>query len=234
MRRFAVFAFILLLFVSATVSSNNKIVKITFDEKDNHFISIVGYWHFDKDSVNRVYSVDGRKWARGTLSQGVVEKAKSLYGERYAEFLDNVKAYKYFPLSIFKDIDNFTNGKITVKFKSISGKIDQAAGIAFDIKKNGDYLVIRANPLENNLVLFRLKNGRRRSVQWIRNVKTPSNTWHTLEVVIKDNKVEGYLNGKKYIDYTNKTPISGKIGLWSKADSYVMFDDFTVECSNNY
>ena len=211
-----------------------KTIKITFDDESGfgpskHFSSIVGYWHLGKDGDNVVYCVDGRKWARGTLAKGVAEKAKALYGERYAEFLDNVKAYRYFPLSIFKELDNFKNGKITVRFKTISGKIDQAAGIAFDIKKNGDYLVVRANPLENNLVLFQLKNGRRRPVQWIRRVKTLPHVWHTLTVVIKGQRIQGFLDGKKYVDFKARSPISGKIGLWSKADSYVYFDDFTVE-----
>ena len=205
-----------------------KSVTVDFEKGADGFASIVGYWHVDKDGKNTVYAVDGRKWARGTLSPGVAEKAKALYGERYAEFLDNVQAYKYFPLTVFKGIEDFRKGEISVQFKAISGRIDRGAGIAFDIKKNGDYLVIRANPLENNIVLFRLKNGRRSVVQWIRNVKTPSKVWHTLKVVIDGKKVYGYMNDKLYIKYTNKKPISGRIGLWSKADSYVFFDNFKV------
>jgi hypothetical protein len=34
---------------------------------------------------------------------------------------------------------------------------------------NGDYLTIRANPLENNLVLWKFEKGKRSSVTWIRN-----------------------------------------------------------------
>ncbi len=225
----------ILVFVAILITplfAQSKIV-INFDDESGmgpskYFSSIVGYWHLAKDGNNVVYAVDGRKWARGTLAKGVAEKAKALYGERYAEFLDNIKEYKYFPLSIFKNLKDFRRGTLIVRFKAISGVIDQAAGIAFDIKENGDYLVIRANPLENNLVLFRLRNGKRSVVQWIKNVKTPSKTWHTLMVVIRGKKIEGYLNGKKYINYINKTPISGRVGLWSKADSYVFFDDFQI------
>ncbi len=74
-----------------------------------------------------------------------------------------------------------------------------------------------------------MERGRRSSVQWIRNVATPSNTWHTLKVVVNGKRIEGYLNGKKYVDYAWKEDISGKIGLWSKSDSYVFFDNFMVE-----
>ena len=194
-----------------------------------NFSSFVGYWHIDKDGRNKVYAVDGRKWGKGLVSKGIVSKAKGLYGERYAEFLDNLEAYKYFPLSICKNINVYTGGSMTVKFKGISGRIDQAAGIAFNIKQNGDYLVVRANPLENNLVLFKMKRGKRRSVQWMRNAKASSNRWHTLKATIKGNNIKGFLNDKLYINYKWKEKIRGKIGLWSKADSYVFFDDFSIK-----
>ena len=192
------------------------------------FSAFVGAWHIDKDGNNIVYAVDGRKWKNGLMAEGIAAKAKAMYGERYAEFLDNLQAYKYFPLSIYKNIANFTNGTISVEFKAISGRIDQGAGIAFNIKKNGDYLVIRANPLEQNLVLFKMEKGHRSSVQWHRGVPHASQKWHTLKVVINGNLVEGFLNGKKYISYKAPEKLEGKIGLWSKSDSYVLFDNFKV------
>ncbi len=201
----------------------------TFAAASEHFSAFVGRWHIDKDNDNPVYAVDGRKWERGLMAEGIAQKAKALYGKRYAEFLDNLEAYKYFPLSIYKECDNFQNGTIEVSFKTISGRIDQAAGIAFNIKPNGDYLVIRANPLEQNIVLFKMEKGHRSSVQWIRGVPHKSGKWYSLKIVIRDNKVEGYLNDKKYISYQHKEKIEGKIGLWSKADSYVFFDNFSVQ-----
>ena len=189
----------------------------------------MGRWHIDKGDADLVYAVDGRKWSQGTMAQGIAEKAKAIYGERYAEFLDNLDAYKYFPLSIYKGIDNFKNGSISVAFKGISGRIDQAAGIAFNIKPNGDYLVIRANPLENNMVAFKMEKGRRSVVQWIRDVSIKTNKWYTLKVIIKGNEIKGYLNGKEYIHFYSEKEIEGKIGLWSKSDSYVLFDDFQAE-----
>jgi hypothetical protein len=41
-------------------------------------------------------------------------------------------------------------------------------------------------------------------------------------------KVEGYLNGKLYLEHTLPAPVSGRIGVWSKADSVVYFDDYRV------
>lgn len=193
------------------------------------FSSFVGKWHIDKDKDNLVYAVDGRRWEKGLVSEGIVSKAKGLYGKRYAEFLDNLEAYKYFPLTICKGVEDFSGGVITVRFKGISGRIDQAAGIAFNIKRNGDYLVVRANPLENNMVMFKMERGRRSAVQWIRKARINSRIWYTLKVVINGKNIRGYLNDKLYINYNWKNRISGKIGLWSKADSYVFFDDLTIK-----
>jgi hypothetical protein len=47
-------------------------------------------------------------------------------------------------------VPDFRDGEISVRFEGISGRIDQGAGILFNLKPNGDYLTIRANPLENN------------------------------------------------------------------------------------
>lgn len=74
-----------------------------------------------------------------------------MYGERYAEFLDSVKAFAYFPYVVARDISDFREGEISMRFKALAGRVDQAGGILFDLKPNGDYLAMRANALENNL-----------------------------------------------------------------------------------
>lgn len=192
------------------------------------FAPAVGNWIIGIDNDNKVLVVDGRKWSRGKASAGLADKARALYGERYAEFLDNVKAYAYFPFAVYQQVDNFTNGEITVRFKGVAGRIDQGAGILFDLKPNGDYYTIRANPLENNLVLWQFKRGKRSSVSWVRNVPTPTRKWHELKVKIEGNLVKGYVNGKQFIGHKLPAPVSGKVGLWTKADSVVYFDDYKV------
>ncbi len=192
------------------------------------FTPAVGNWIIGKDAENTVLVVDGRKWKRGIASAGLADKARALYGERYAEFLDNVTAYAYYPFAVAGKIKNFVGGEITVRFKGVAGRIDQGAGILFDLKPNGDYYTVRANPLENNLVLWRMKQGKRSSVAWVRNVKTPTRQWHSLKVTVKGNLVKGYVNGKQYLAHRLPAPVTGKIGLWTKADSVIYFDDYRV------
>jgi hypothetical protein len=196
------------------------------------FVPVVGFWRIEKDGGKNVLVVDGRQWKEGQSSAGIADKARALYGERYAEFLDRVQAYAYYPYVVAPNITNFTEGEITVRFEGLSGRIDQGAGILFNLKPNGDYLTIRANCLEENLVLWKFEKGKRSSVSWVRNTPTATHQWHDLKVRINDTKVEGYLDGKLYLQHTLTEPVSGRIGLWSKADSHMYFSDYTVTTKN--
>src|SRR5262249_51528146 len=120
-------------------------VKIDFSDETTgaepkSFVSVVGVWRIDADGDNKVLAVDGRQWKEGQTAAGIADKARALYGDRYAEFLDRVQAYAYFPYTVAKDVADFRNGEISVRFEGISGRIDQGAGILFNLKTNGDYL----------------------------------------------------------------------------------------------
>ena len=223
-----VFAALVLPVVAAQQPMKIEFANDTVGAEPKSFGSVVGIWRIENEGGNRVLAVDGRQWKEGQASTGIADKARALYGERYAEFLDRVQAYAYFPYTVAQDVQDFRNGDITVRFEGISGRIDQGAGILFNLKPNGDYLTVRANCLENNLVLWKFEKGKRSSVKWIRDTPTASKQWHELKVRIAGATVEGYLDGKRYLEHTLPEPVSGRIGLWSKADSHVYFDDFTV------
>jgi hypothetical protein len=221
------------LFASLLLATAAQPLEIDFSNESvgaepKSFLSVVGVWRIETDGNNKVLVVDGRQWKEGQTSAGIADKARALYGERYAEFLDRVQAYAYFPYAIAKDVDDFGNGEISVRFEGISGRIDQGAGILFNLKPNGDYLTVRANALENNLVLWKFEKGKRSSVKWIRNTPTATHQWHDLKVRIAGTKVEGYLDGKLYLEHILPEPVAGRIGLWSKADSHMYFDNYTV------
>src|SRR5881227_1367274 len=212
-------------------------IKIDFTDETvggepKSLLPVVGVWRVENERGNNVLAVDGRQWKEGQSAAGLADKAKALYGERYAEFLDRVQAFAYYPYAVVKDVDDFKGGEISMRFEGISGRIDQGAGILFNLKTNGDYLTVRANCLENNLVLWKFEKGKRSSVKWIRDTPTPSRQWHELKVRIAGAKLEAYLNGKRYLEHTLPEPVSGRIGLWSKADSYVYFDGYTATSSN--
>jgi hypothetical protein len=221
------------LLASLLIAAAAQPLKIDFFDESvgaepKSFLSVVGVWRIETDGANKVLVVDGRQWKEGQTSAGIADKARALYGERYAEFLDRVQAYAYFPYAIAKDVNDFRNGEISVRFEGISGRIDQGAGILFNLKPNGDYLTVRANALENNLVLWKFEKGKRSSVKWIRDTPTATHQWHDLKVRIAGTKVEGHLDGNLYLEHVLPEPVSGRIGLWSKADSHMYFNGYTV------
>ena len=194
------------------------------------FLAVVGNWSIIEDnSGKRVLAVDGRSWLRGQPSGSLAEKARSIYGARNEEFIDNVKAWAYFPYAIAKDIDDFHDGEITVWFKIVAGQLDECAGILFNLKPNGDYLTVRFNGMEDNVVLWTFNKGVRKFVKrGSENVPLQKNTWHSLKISVNGTSLQAALDGRHLLDYTLAEPVSGKVGLWSKTDSVIYFNDFTV------
>ena len=200
----------------------------TVGAEPTSFAAAVGSWRIATDGDRKVLMVDGSKWKEGQPSAGLADKARTLYGERYAEFLDNVTNYAFYPIAVARQIDDFQDGEISVRFKGLAGRIDQGAGIMFNLQPNGNYYTLRANALENNLVLWKYERGRRSSVKWVRNTPTATLQWHDLKVEVHGAQIKGYLDGKLYLEHTLPAPVSGRIGVWSKADSVVYFTDYRV------
>jgi len=105
----------------------------------------------------------------------------------------------------------------------------KCAGILFNLKPNGDYLTVRFNGKEDNLVLWTFNKGVRKFVKkGAENMPLELNKWHEIKIAIHGTQLEGWLNGKRLLDYTLAEPVSDKVGLWSKTDSVSYFDEFTV------
>jgi len=173
--------------------------------------------------------IDGRVWKRGQPAGGLADKARELYGARNEEFIESIKAFAYFPIAVYKGLDNFENGDISVRFQMVGGALDRCAGILFNVKPNGDYLTVRYNGTEENVVLWTFNNGVRKFVKRAtQTVPIELGTWHTLKISIRGTALQGFLDDTLLLEYTLTEPVSGKIGVWSKTDSMTEFDDFTV------
>jgi len=196
------------------------------------FDGVVGDWYVSEVAAARGLKVDGGKWRNGTPSVNLADQAKRLYGDRYAEFLDGVKAFAFFPFAVWRGDPPRGDLRISVRFYPIAGQVDQAAGIAFAIAQDGSYLGVRANALEDNLLFFHVVKGRRNVTDDIRNVPTPTTTWHTLAIELRGKRLSTELDGQRRFEKTLAAVPVGRIGLWSKADSQVLFDDFHVESLN--
>src|SRR4051812_36725110 len=110
-----------------------------------HLLPLVGTWSVQQDGTAAVIVVDGSKWREGPAAAKVDEHAAEAFPADAKAFADAVKRHASFPLAIARNVTSFEAGTVTVSFKPVAGREDQAAGIAFAIEPSGDYLILRAN-----------------------------------------------------------------------------------------
>src|SRR6266702_7566185 len=137
-----------------------------------------------------------------------------------------------YPL-ILKNDTKIKDGFVEVKFKAISGSQDRAAGIVWRAKDANNYYVVRANALEDNVVLYKTVNGARSALDIIGRkggygvaISVPANEWLSLRVEFKGSRFRVFYNGQQLFEVEDSTfPDAGKVGLWTKADSVTLFDE---------
>jgi hypothetical protein len=131
-----------------------------------------------------------------------------------------------YPVCI-RDGTSIRDGFVEVKFKPVSGKVDQAGGVLWRAKDVNNYYVARANALEDNVTIYHTVNGRRTEKKRT-DMKVAPNQWHTLRVEFQGSHFTVLLDGKKALDWDDETfKDAGKVGVWTKADSVTLFDDFS-------
>ena len=122
----------------------------------------------------------------------------------------------------FADVD------VSVRFRPISGKEDASGGIIFRAGDGKNYLLVRANALENNFRLYSIVKGRRSTLASARVTEPKLGEWHTIRVVATGPRIQAYLNGARLLDHEERAFTQGWIGLWTKADSVTEFADLEV------
>lgn len=132
-----------------------------------------------------------------------------------------------FPVSLATNV-SFANGTLEVKFKPVKGEDDQAAGLVWRAKDARNYYVVRANALEGNVRIYKFVDGKRTQFGGVKKA-VADNRWHTLKLEAAGAIFKVWLNGEELFTAEDKTfPEPGAIGLWTKADSETLFDDFNV------
>jgi hypothetical protein len=222
------------------------------------FEPMVGTWIVAQDGADKVIMIDGRPWvaSKDNPTRLLIESARKLYGTSNEELMDNAKQFAYFPVAVLRGLDNFTNGTISVKFKTIAGDADRASGILFNVKPNGDWLAVRYNDTENNVALWEFHNGIRRNVRFsgrARAFMLDRAAWHELKLTIDGADLKTCLDGELALEYTLgstpgpgrnnappnpdlvpannavlRPPVMGKVGVWAKTDTTSYFKDYAV------
>jgi hypothetical protein len=128
-----------------------------------------------------------------------------------------------------KDGTAITDGAAEVKFKPIAGREDQAGGLVWRWKDGNNYYIARANALEGNVSLYHTEGGHRITIKYV-DAPVASNEWHTLRVEFSGTHIKVSFNGKPRIELDDEhISGAGAVGVWTKADSVTVFDDFSFE-----
>ena len=119
--------------------------------------------------------------------------------------------------------------RLSVKFRTVSGEVDRAAGLVFRARDDGNYYLVRANALEGNVAFYRVKDGIRDTLR-SEDAHVPDGAWTELAVEMAGDAVAVFLGGRKVLAARDATfPDGGRVGVWTKADSVTLFDDLRLE-----
>jgi hypothetical protein len=139
-----------------------------------------------------------------------------------------------YPVALKEDGNLIDDGFVEVHFKAVAGSEDRAGGLVWRAQDANNYYVVRANALEDNIVLYKTLNGVRSPLDIVGrkggygvNMRVPANQWHALRVEFKGARFNVVFNGKPVFEVEDGTfANAGMVGLWTKADSVTLFDDF--------
>lgn len=132
-----------------------------------------------------------------------------------------------FPLCIYEKV-TAKDVEVAVQFKAVAGRVDQAAGLVARFQDQNNYYITRANALENNVRLYKVVYGKRRQFAGA-TVHVSSGAWHRLKLVVQGTHFTIFFDDKLVLEATDKTfKDSGKVGLWTKADSVTSFDNLSI------
>jgi hypothetical protein len=118
---------------------------------------------------------------------------------------------------------------VSVRFRPVDGRVDQAAGLVVRYRDARNYYVARANALEDNVRLYRVVDGRR--IQFAgTDARVPRDRWQVLGLTVRGDQLEVSLDGRVLFTAADRTFAgAGRIGVWTKADSPTHFDGFEAE-----
>ena len=156
----------------------------------------------------------------------VVGDASAVAGKAIAQVSPDRTDYR-FPLAIYQPL-SAKDVEATVRFKPIDGRIDQAGGIAVRLTSPDDYYVVRANALENNVRFYLVARGRREQIAGI-DIPVIGGRWHMLGLRAEGSRFTVSYDGRVlFTAFDDRYADTGRVGLWTKADSITHFDTIAI------
>jgi hypothetical protein len=189
---------------------------------------------FEQDTVGQPPKgfLFGHTQKTGAAGRWVVEQDG---GGKYLAQVDPDRTGSRFPVAVIADA-SAADVDLSVRFRPVSGRVDQAAGLVWRYQNEDNYYIVRANALEDNVVLYKVQKGRRTDLPvkgerraYGKPAEVPGQQWSTLRVVATGPRFEVHFSGRKLYEVEDTTfTQAGRVGVWTKADSVTHFDDIMV------
>jgi hypothetical protein len=163
----------------------------------------------------------------GPVKWAIVEDASAPAGPKVLAETSADRTDYRFPIAVYDRV-SARDVEVTVRFKPVSGRVDQAAGVVIRASDDDNYYVARANALENNVRLYRVVRGNRQQFAGV-DVAIVGGRWQQLGLRAQGDRFTVSLDGKALFEATDRTfSEAGHVGLWTKADSVTYFDELTI------
>ncbi|HVN06865.1 MAG TPA: hypothetical protein VMT86_20745 [Bryobacteraceae bacterium] len=138
------------------------------------------------------------------------------------------------PLAIL-DKMSVKDGDLSVKVKPVGAHEERAGGLVWRYRDPNNYYLLRANALENTIMLYKVEDGRTTPLvsKGARafGVKhpVPANQWSVLKVQFHGPLFSVYFNHRRVFEVLDSTfAKAGKVGLWAESGGVTYFDDFRI------
>jgi hypothetical protein len=186
-------------------------------------VPLMGAWTADYEEARQILTIDGTK----ALTPPSPQVARSVFGEDARNLAAAWPLATSYPIAVVRDIKDFPGGRLAVQFKLVSGATDQTAGIVFNLQPDGTYLYARYNTKDGNVAVWKFENGARAVLMHgAAHEQLPFGQWHTLDVVVSATAVTATVNGRLVVRHALDRPVTGRVGVWTKADSVTAFRAF--------
>jgi hypothetical protein len=187
-------------------------------------------WNFDREQPGTLPS----EFSIGTLFDGrpagdwqvlATDRAKSP-PHVFAQLMAKGAEHAYKVVLIKGVIASDLN--LEVSFLPIQGQADMGGGLIWRATDDRNYYLTRANPLEQNIRVYRVEKGVRHLLQNF-DQTIDVRQWHILRVTHLGCRVNIFYDNKQVFELCDKTFHEGMIGLWTKSDAVTYFDDLQLQ-----
>lgn len=193
-------------------------------------VVLAGDWAVRGEGADRVLRVDGTNWKVGTPPRMLAEKAAALFPASAAAFEKRVLAGLQFPYGVVRQAGTFADGELQVDFKLVGGVSDQFAALLFGLNEDGNHYAYRYNTKDGDTALWKVVDGQRERVhQGGIPVPVQLGDWHTLRLRVAGTQLTGWVDDTQALTFTLPAPVTGRVGLWSKADSITDYRRFVAK-----